>query len=223
MRRAGVLREFFLERRDFGALRDPARENDAAGRIGLALVHHRADDRNVLAQRDQAAFFWLACTSRPGGRDLLRDRPGRGSSSSFSCLRRIGQTRRGTAFTLRSGPNSAAGAACPSLSSARSRDRSRLVSTPEATLNTSSGDVGFEARDVRAGDVFDVHEVHRSSNRRPGSAAAGRRRCGPSSESALRCTCRGCPCAATIHVEVARGDIVQSEHVVGRERSRPSR
>ena len=42
MRRADELRELPLEGRDLRSLRDPAAEDDAARRVGLALVHARA-------------------------------------------------------------------------------------------------------------------------------------------------------------------------------------
>jgi hypothetical protein len=43
---ANELSEFPLEGGHFRALRDPSAENDAGGRVRLALVHDRFDDRD---------------------------------------------------------------------------------------------------------------------------------------------------------------------------------
>ena len=65
VRRADELGELALERRDLRALRDPAGEDDAAGRFGLALVEHRLGDR------DHLRVVWLMVMPAPSARSLL--------------------------------------------------------------------------------------------------------------------------------------------------------
>ena len=152
---ADVRREFLLEGRDLGALGDPAGQDDAARGLGLALVHHRLDDRDHYAAiRSLFARHHSTRRDRPSSRSMVERKP------SFSLAFSVQASRRETGLTLALG-------AVFGLELAAHDAQQRGGQVVEAGFDAARdvehfvGDVGFERQDVRARDVFDVDEVHR--------------------------------------------------------------
>src|SRR5262249_4888074 len=112
--------ELALERGHLGTLRDPAAQDDPASGRGLSLAHQGFGDRNHAAT---VAFARHHSTSRarPSSSPTRARNPSKRSASETSAR------RRGTGFTLRSGPYSGRSVEPIAASSAAARSF-RLVS-----------------------------------------------------------------------------------------------